>query len=80
MQTYHACLVRLKPGKTGDISRFNQIDPLLRRRLADLGITEGSSITVKRYCLWGGPVLLESRGQLFSIRKKEAAKIEVAVS
>ncbi|WP_435921907.1 FeoA family protein [Paenibacillus sp. DYY-L-2] len=74
------CLLGLKPGKSAAISRFGNIDPILKRRLSDLGIAEGSRITVKRYCLWGGPVLLECDGQLLGIRQKEAAQIEVAVS
>lgn len=80
MTPCHSCLLGLKPGVSGSICQFGNIDPILKRRLADLGIEEGSQITVKRYCLWGGPVLLECSGQLLGIRQKEAAKIEVAVS
>ncbi len=74
------CLSGLQPGISGAICQFGNIDPILKRRLADLGVTEGSKITVKRCCLWGGPILLECGGQLLGIRQKEAAKIEVSVS
>ncbi|MEF2966936.1 FeoA family protein [Paenibacillus sp. M1] len=74
------CLSGLKPGDSCSIRQFGGIDPILKRRLNDLGIAEGSHITVKRFCLWGGPVLLEFDGQLIGIRHREAAKIEVAVS
>lgn len=80
MQPSSEHLIRLKPGHSAVISKLIHIDPMLRRRLADLGIHEGASITVKRYCLWGGPVLLEYRGQLLSIRRREAARIEVSGS
>ncbi|WP_334073807.1 FeoA family protein [Paenibacillus sp. A14] len=72
--------MNLKPGDSGTICQFGNIDPVLKRRLADLGISEGSAIQVKQYCLWGGPVVLECGGQLLGIRKKEAVHIEVAVS
>lgn len=76
----HSCLVNLKPGESGTICRLGQMDPVLKRRLADLGISVGTAIQVKQYCLWGGPVMLECGGQLLGIRKKDAVHIEVAVS
>lgn len=80
MTPCQSCLTSLQPGNSGLICRFGNIDPVLKRRLADLGVTKGSNITVKRCCLWGGPILLECDGQLLGIRHKEAAKIEVSVS
>ncbi|RCX12493.1 ferrous iron transport protein A [Fontibacillus phaseoli] len=80
MTPCQCCLSGLQPGNSGSICRFGNIDPILKRRLADLGVAEGSNITVKRLCLWGGPILLECGGQLLGIRQKEAAKIEVLVS
>ncbi|MGG6312500.1 FeoA family protein [Paenibacillus macerans] len=80
MTSCRCCLLGLKPGTECSITQIGNMDPILKRRLADLGILEGTSITVKRYCLWGGPVTLECGGQLLGIRQKEAAHIEVAVS
>ncbi|MED4955212.1 FeoA family protein [Paenibacillus sp. FSL R5-0527] len=80
METCRFCLLRLKPGASARVADFGKMDPILKRRLADLGIREGSRITVKRYCLLGGPVTLECGGQLLGIRQKEAANIEVMVS
>ncbi|MNI98565.1 FeoA domain protein [compost metagenome] len=53
---------------------------MLKRRLADLGVAEGSSVSIKRRCPLGGPIMLECCGQLLGIRQKEAAQIEVYVS
>ncbi|WP_110933631.1 FeoA family protein [Paenibacillus bouchesdurhonensis] len=78
--TCSKCLLHLKPGASGCIQHFGNIDPMLKQRLADLGVTEGSYVTVKRYCPWGGPVTLESGGQLLGIRKQQASYIEVVVS
>lgn len=80
MSACHNCLLGLKPGISAEISHFGAIDPALKRRLADLGISIGSNITIKRYCPCGGPLMLECCGQLLGIRQKEAAEIKVAVS
>ncbi|GAA0133517.1 hypothetical protein YSY43_03570 [Paenibacillus sp. YSY-4.3] len=74
------CLLHLKAGTSGCIRNFGGIDPMLKQRLADLGVTEGSNITIIRYCPWGGPVTLDCGGQLLGIRKQQAAHIEVVVS
>ncbi|AZS16707.1 FeoA family protein [Paenibacillus lutimineralis] len=74
------CLLGLRPGISAEIRHFGSIDPALKRRLTDLGISVGSNITIKRYCPCGGPLMLECSGQLFGIRQKEAAEIKVAVS
>lgn len=74
------CLLKLEPGASGCIRNFGKMDTLLKQRLADLGVTEGARVTVKSYCPWGGPVTLESNGQLLGIRKQQASHIEVVIS
>ncbi|MNO27182.1 ferrous iron transport protein A [compost metagenome] len=80
MTTCQCCLLGLKPGNAGSIRHFGTIDPMLKRRLADLGVSEGSFVTIKRRCPLGGPIMLECCGQLLGIRKKEASQIEVEIS
>ncbi|WP_019639371.1 FeoA family protein [Paenibacillus fonticola] len=75
-----SCLLKLQPGESGCIRHFGHMDPILKQRLADLGVTEGADITIMRYSFWGGPVTLECGGQLIGIRKHQAAHIEVAIS
>ncbi|MNR44170.1 FeoA domain protein [compost metagenome] len=56
------------------------MNPILRRRLADLGVSEGVMIRLKGKGPFLGPITLECNGQLFAIRRKEASRIEVNVS
>lgn len=73
-------LLRLQPGSTGNIHKIEGMNPILRRRLADLGVAEGVSICLKGKGPFLGPITLECNGQLFAIRRKEASMIEVSVS
>lgn len=72
-------LSHAQPGCTVCIHNISELDSLVCRRLLDLGITVGSEVCMKRKSPFGGPLTLEANGQLFGIRKQEAAKIEVQV-
>ncbi|MBT2289771.1 ferrous iron transport protein A [Paenibacillus albidus] len=72
--------MHLHPGSTGSIHSIEGMNPILRRRLADLGVFEGVVIRLKGKGPFLGPVTLECNGQLFAIRRKEASRIEVNVS
>lgn len=50
---------------------------LVCRRLNDLGIVEGCQICIKQRLPFGGPITLESNGQMIAIRRKEALQIVV---
>jgi len=52
------------------------MDSQMRRRLKEMGVFEGKSVKVVRYCPLGGPCLLECEGQLFGIRKKDTLCIK----
>ncbi|AIQ72926.1 MULTISPECIES: FeoA family protein [Paenibacillus] len=80
MASTSCSLLRLQPGSTGYIHKIEGINPILRRRLADLGVSEGVSIRLKGKGPFLGPITLECNGQLFAIRRKEASLIEVNVS
>lgn len=47
MASTSCSLLRLQPGSTGYIYKIEGINPILRRRLADLGVSEGVSIRLK---------------------------------
>ncbi|MBS4188738.1 ferrous iron transport protein A [Bacillus sp. FJAT-49705] len=68
---------KLKKGEKGRILHISNTDLLVRRRLLDLGITEGSEVCLKCVMPFGGPVMVESCGQCIGIRRKEAIQIEV---
>jgi ferrous iron transport protein A len=70
-------LAQLKTGEKGIISNISKADALVRRRLLDLGITEGSEVCIKCIMPFGGPYMLEYCGQCVGIRRKEAIQIEV---
>ncbi|MCJ8013318.1 ferrous iron transport protein A [Paenibacillus sp. KQZ6P-2] len=72
-------LLSLQPGATGSIYAIHDMNPILRRRLYDLGVHEGSVVSMKQRGPFGGPVTLECNGQLLGIRVKEARGIEVSV-
>jgi ferrous iron transport protein A len=80
MASASCSLLRLQPGSTGSIHRIEGMNPVLRRRLADLGVSEGANIRLKGKGPFLGPITLECNGQLFAIRRKEASRIEVDVS
>ncbi|UQZ35354.1 hypothetical protein C2I18_18580 [Paenibacillus sp. PK3_47] len=80
MASASCSLLRLQPGSTGSIDKIEGMNPILQRRLADLGVSEGVIITLKGKGPFWGPVTLECNGQLFAIRRKEASRIEVKVS
>jgi ferrous iron transport protein A len=77
----HLCsLLQLPRGSTGSIHKIEGMNPILRRRLADLGVSEGVLVRLKGKGPFLGPITLECNGQLFAIRRKEASRIEVNVS
>ena len=50
----------------------------VKRRIMDMGITKGVEIYVRKVAPLGDPIELTVRGYELSIRKDEAAAIEVA--
>lgn len=70
-------LGKLRAGEKGKIKDLSHADQLVRRRLLDLGITEGSKVAIKCIMPFGGPLMLESYGQCVGIRRKDALRIEV---
>lgn len=56
-----------KLGDTGEI----------RRRILDMGITEGAQVTVCKVAPLGDPIELTVRGYQLSLRKSDVASIEV---
>ncbi|MDF2558512.1 MAG: hypothetical protein K0R71_2340 [Bacillales bacterium] len=70
-------LATLEVGEKYKVKNLSQVDVLVKRRLQDLGVIEGSTITIKNKAPLGGPVMIEAKGQALAIRKNEANKIEV---
>ena len=64
-------------GDTVKIARLNGAGPV-KRRIMDMGLTRGTEVTVRKIAPLGDPIELTVRGYELSIRKDEAAAIEVA--
>ena len=49
----------------------------IRRRIMDMGLTKGVSVTVRKVAPLGDPIQLNVRGYELSIRKADADMVEV---
>lgn len=66
----------MKPGTTATVAKLHGEGPL-KRRIMDMGITKGTDVKVRRVAPFGDPIELSVRGYALSIRREEAAKIEI---
>ena len=64
------------PGESGKIVRIHGKGPV-RRRLSDMGLTQGATIEMVKPSPLGDPVEYRLRGYHLSLRKSEARTIEV---
>ncbi|WP_232697696.1 FeoA family protein [Brevibacillus daliensis] len=71
-------LTDVKKGQKVQIVDITNVNALIRRRLIDLDVVEGTMVKIKRVLPFGGPFTLEAGGQLFGIRRREAKMIEVS--
>ena len=69
-------LDEVKVGSTAKVVRLNG-EGAVKRRIMDMGITKGTEVTVRKVAPLGDPIELTVRGYELSIRKDEAAKVEV---
>ena len=49
----------------------------IKRRIMDMGVTKGTAVTVRKVAPLGDPLELTLRGYELSLRKADAAMIEV---
>jgi Fe2+ transport system protein FeoA len=68
-------LRELAPGERGTITGFASDDP--PSRLLEMGLLPGTLVEVVRLAPLGDPIDLKVRGYHLSIRKHEAASIQV---
>ena len=66
----------ITPGNAAKIVRINGAGPV-KRRIMDMGLTKGTEVTVRKVAPLGDPIELTVRGYELSIRKDEAAAIDV---
>ena len=69
----------LKDVKVGESTRVVIVNGqgALRRRIMDMGVTKGTKIYVRKMAPLGDPIEINVRGYELSLRKEDAASIEV---
>lgn len=72
-------LSNLKKGQKAKVVFLSMEDKSLRRRLMDMGITEGVQIKIKKIAPLGDPIDIELRGYELCIRKSDMSTIDVEV-
>ena len=66
------------PGQRGIILQVGNENGPVKRRLVDMGLTPGTEVTVRKVAPFGDPLELNLRGYELSLRKADAAQIQVA--
>jgi len=70
-------LETMRTGETVEITGYQPGHPAYRAKLLALGLTRGARLTLKNIAPLGDPVELEVRGYRLSLRKAEAAVLNV---
>ena len=69
-------LKEVSVGQTVKVAKLNGEGPV-KRRIMDMGITKGVEVYVRKVAPLGDPIEVTVRGYELSIRKADAAMIEV---
>lgn len=69
-------LDQVTPGHGGIIAAIGG-EGALRRHLLDMGLTPNTRVVVRKVAPMGDPIELFLRGYVLTIRREDAAKIEV---
>jgi ferrous iron transport protein A len=69
-------LDKLAIGAKAVVAKLNGEGPV-KRRIMDMGITKGTEVLVRKVAPAGDPIEITVRGYELSVRKHEAALVEV---
>lgn len=69
-------LSAFKTGESGKIKSVNG-EGRVRRRLFDMGVTPGAELIMRKKAPFGDPIEITLRGYELTLRKAEAACVEV---
>lgn len=69
-------LAELNVGTSGTVSQINGVDEI-SVRLLEMGLTPGVAVRVLGVAPLGDPIELELRGYRLSVRRSEAARVEI---
>lgn len=69
----------LKNVHVGDSAKIVKLhgEGAVRRRIMDMGVTKGAEVFVRKVAPLGDPIEINVRGYELSVRKSDAAMIEV---
>jgi len=70
-------LSEMKMGSKGRVVKMLGGDPVYRQRLISLGLLPGTEFVVGHRAPLGDPMTIHMRGFLLSLRKEEAAILEI---
>ena len=76
MTSQMTTLNNVKVGKTATIKKINGAGAV-KRRIMDMGLTKGTDLFVRKVAPLGDPIELTVRGYELSVRKADAALIDV---
>ncbi|MBN1929215.1 MAG: ferrous iron transport protein A [Chlorobiaceae bacterium] len=71
--------MKLSELKAGDRAEITAVDaePVVRRRLMDMGLVRGTELEVLRFAPLGDPIEISCKGLLLTMRRNEAEGIMV---
>lgn len=72
-------LSELKIGQTAVVKSINIANKDVKRHLLDMGLTKGTSVSIKKIAPMGDPIDILLRGYELAIRKADLKQIEVEV-
>lgn len=74
-------MLTLKDAKIGSVVRVVKVhgEGALKRRIMDMGITKGVEIFLRKSAPFGDPLQLNLRGYELTLRRADAANIEISV-
>ena len=69
----------LKDVKIGEVCTVKKLngEGAIKRRIMDMGLTKGTTVTVQKVAPLGDPIEVTVRGYELSLRKADAEMIEV---
>lgn len=76
----HQTLDQLAVGTSASIVGFINTETNFRRKLLALGLMPGTRLEVRRFAPMGDPIQIQIRGSSLSLRRQEAALIQVEVA
>ena len=69
----------LKVGQRARVLKLNETNKAIRRHLLDMGITQGTVVTIKKIAPMGDPIDIALRDYELCICKGDLSKIEVEI-